>query len=63
MAAQGERPPLAPMPRRAVALAASTGGPAALERVLCDMRACLESQGVERAGVPPVFITQHLSAP
>ncbi|MDP2204909.1 MAG: CheB methylesterase domain-containing protein, partial [Alphaproteobacteria bacterium] len=31
--------------------------------VLCDMRACLESQGVERAGVPPVFITQHLSAP
>jgi two-component system chemotaxis response regulator CheB len=64
MAAQGDMPLSAALgPYRAAALAASTGGPAALERVLCDMRACLESRGADIASLPPVFITQHLSAP
>jgi two-component system chemotaxis response regulator CheB len=71
MMAQGEGPPpAADAPRRAVALplcavalAASTGGPAALERVLCDISARLRSLGAETSRFPPIFITQHLFAP
>lgn len=50
-------------PCRAIAFAASTGGPAALERVFHDMRQELLLQNVPACNLPPVFVTQHLSAP
>ncbi len=47
----------------AVAIAASTGGPAALERVLCDLSQVMTGQAQASRALPPVFITQHMSAP
>lgn len=44
------------IPVRAIGMAASTGGPVALRRVLTDLTAL----SAERP-LPPVFITQHLS--
>lgn len=55
--------PRVPCVNRAIALAASTGGPAALERVLFDLATCLRENDALAAMLPPVFITQHLSAP
>lgn len=50
-------------PQRALALAASTGGPAALEQLFQDLRKNMQDYGAEISALPPVFITQHLSAP
>lgn len=47
----------------AVAIAASTGGPAALERVLCDLSQIMGGRVGADHALPPVFITQHMSAP
>ena len=47
----------------AVAIAASTGGPAALERVLCDLSQIMGGHAAANRALPPVFITQHMSAP
>lgn len=62
MTAEVSSPPLLPE-HRAIALAASTGGPAALERVLADFSRAWALSGIPAAMAPPFFITQHMSAP
>ena len=47
----------------AVAIAASTGGPAALERVFCDLSQIMAGRDAASRVLPPVFVTQHMSAP
>lgn len=49
--------------RAALAIAASTGGPAALEQVFQDLQKNMQDHGGADTVLPPVFITQHLSAP
>lgn len=62
MSANSSSPPLL-FDSRAVALAASTGGPAALEQVFADFAAVWHSTSGRTKQAPPFFITQHISAP